>query len=230
MLHEFRSLAASDFSAITRFATRRWRHRPAPCCRWLDGPSRLHPLNNHSLANQTVFLNFRGLGSHVPYLCLRQHIYWRDSLALRVVLWTGLIIFEFESRAIDRIVRELEGLQDLHTLHLAEGIQLISLNDVSICLREYSPTHNWVYASSYLTHHAAELPRVKYQAQNPSTLISPINPRIYFCIKINIITNISMASSDSGRPPYPPFDFESATKKVKAAQDAWNTWYFSLCS
>ncbi len=33
----------------------------------------------------------------------------------------------------------------------------------------------------------------------------------------------------AGKPPYPPFDLESARVKVKAAQDAWNskyvTWY-----
>ncbi|MET0134341.1 MAG: nuclear transport factor 2 family protein [Kibdelosporangium sp.] len=27
----------------------------------------------------------------------------------------------------------------------------------------------------------------------------------------------------TGRPPYPPFDEESAKKKVQAAEDAWNT-------
>jgi hypothetical protein len=27
------------------------------------------------------------------------------------------------------------------------------------------------------------------------------------------------------RPPYPPFTYETAAKKVKAAQDAWNTKY-----
>ncbi|KAL7911896.1 hypothetical protein GGI35DRAFT_477588 [Trichoderma velutinum] len=30
-------------------------------------------------------------------------------------------------------------------------------------------------------------------------------------------------SSQEGRPPYPPFTAETAQKKVKAAQDAWNT-------
>ncbi|KAI5456463.1 hypothetical protein BGZ63DRAFT_396732 [Mariannaea sp. PMI_226] len=29
--------------------------------------------------------------------------------------------------------------------------------------------------------------------------------------------------AQDGRPPYPPFTAESATVKVKAAQDAWNT-------
>lgn len=29
--------------------------------------------------------------------------------------------------------------------------------------------------------------------------------------------------SKETRPPYPPFTLESARKKVKAAQDAWNT-------
>ena len=28
---------------------------------------------------------------------------------------------------------------------------------------------------------------------------------------------------ESGRPPFPPFDEETARQKVKAAQDAWNT-------
>ncbi|KAF7557313.1 hypothetical protein G7Z17_g836 [Cylindrodendrum hubeiense] len=30
-------------------------------------------------------------------------------------------------------------------------------------------------------------------------------------------------SAEQGKPPYPPFTLESATVKVKAAQDAWNT-------
>lgn len=29
--------------------------------------------------------------------------------------------------------------------------------------------------------------------------------------------------SDSDRPPLPPFTLESATHKVRAAEDAWNT-------
>ena len=29
--------------------------------------------------------------------------------------------------------------------------------------------------------------------------------------------------SEPDRPPVPPFNLETATKKVKAAQDAWNT-------
>ena len=32
-----------------------------------------------------------------------------------------------------------------------------------------------------------------------------------------------MASSDPARPPLPPFDAETATQKVRLAEDAWNT-------
>jgi uncharacterized protein len=32
-----------------------------------------------------------------------------------------------------------------------------------------------------------------------------------------------MASMAESRPPFPPFDLESALKKVQAAEDAWNT-------
>jgi hypothetical protein len=31
------------------------------------------------------------------------------------------------------------------------------------------------------------------------------------------------SGSQGGRPPFPPFDEETARQKVKAAQDAWNT-------
>ena len=35
---------------------------------------------------------------------------------------------------------------------------------------------------------------------------------------------MQQSSKNQGvRPPVPPFDQESATQKVKAAQDAWNT-------
>jgi uncharacterized protein len=30
-------------------------------------------------------------------------------------------------------------------------------------------------------------------------------------------------ATDESRPPFPPFDRESATKKVRGAEDAWNT-------
>ena len=32
-----------------------------------------------------------------------------------------------------------------------------------------------------------------------------------------------MAPTESARPPFPPFDAESAAKKVRLAEDAWNT-------
>ncbi|WP_433803416.1 nuclear transport factor 2 family protein [Actinomycetospora sp. CA-084318] len=32
-----------------------------------------------------------------------------------------------------------------------------------------------------------------------------------------------MSSSEEARPPFPPFDAESAGKKVRAAENAWNT-------
>jgi hypothetical protein len=32
-----------------------------------------------------------------------------------------------------------------------------------------------------------------------------------------------MSASESPRPPFPPFDAESAAKKVRIAEDAWNT-------
>lgn len=32
-----------------------------------------------------------------------------------------------------------------------------------------------------------------------------------------------MATAESARPPLPPFDAESAAKKVRLAEDAWNT-------
>ena len=34
---------------------------------------------------------------------------------------------------------------------------------------------------------------------------------------------MSTQSQQEGRPPFPPFTAETAQKKVKAAQDAWNT-------
>ena len=36
-----------------------------------------------------------------------------------------------------------------------------------------------------------------------------------------------MSNQEQPRPPFPPFSEESAGKKVKAAQDAWNTKYGS---
>jgi nuclear transport factor 2 (NTF2) superfamily protein len=32
-----------------------------------------------------------------------------------------------------------------------------------------------------------------------------------------------MNTAETPRPPFPPFDLESATKKVRLAEDAWNT-------
>ena len=32
-----------------------------------------------------------------------------------------------------------------------------------------------------------------------------------------------MSTSENPRPPFPPFDHEAATKKVRMAEDAWNT-------
>jgi uncharacterized protein len=32
-----------------------------------------------------------------------------------------------------------------------------------------------------------------------------------------------MSTSETPRPPFPPFDTESAAKKVRMAEDAWNT-------
>jgi uncharacterized protein len=32
-----------------------------------------------------------------------------------------------------------------------------------------------------------------------------------------------MNTAENPRPPFPPFDLESATKKVRLAEDAWNT-------
>jgi uncharacterized protein len=32
-----------------------------------------------------------------------------------------------------------------------------------------------------------------------------------------------MSAAENSRPPFPPFDSESAAKKVRAAEDAWNT-------
>ncbi len=32
-----------------------------------------------------------------------------------------------------------------------------------------------------------------------------------------------MSTSETPRPPFPPFDAETAAKKVRMAEDAWNT-------
>ena len=43
------------------------------------------------------------------------------------------------------------------------------------------------------------------------------------------MTTVPPTKDDNGLPPYPPFkDRETAVKKVKAAQDAWNTKYVTL--
>ena len=32
-----------------------------------------------------------------------------------------------------------------------------------------------------------------------------------------------MTTNQNGRPPFPPFTFETASQKVRMAEDAWNT-------
>lgn len=42
-------------------------------------------------------------------------------------------------------------------------------------------------------------------------------------ISLSAIGNDAMSPAEDPRPPLPPFDAESAAKKVRMAEDAWNT-------
>lgn len=64
-------------------------------------------------------------------------------------------------------------------------------------------------------------PRAGSSAFEPFTQSEPFpqSPRSYKQTE----NMSSIAEKDPGKPPFPPFTFETATIKVKAAQDMWNT-------